>query len=78
MKTAISVPDSVYLEAEATARRLGISRSALYSNAMRHYLRTHQTTKQLLENLNEVYADLEPDAVIEDAAKSALLRNEWR
>ena len=32
---------------------------------------------QLLERLNEVYADLEPDAVIEDAAKSALLQTEW-
>ena len=34
--------------------------------------------KPLLEHMNEVYADLEPDALIEDAAKSALLQNEWR
>jgi metal-responsive CopG/Arc/MetJ family transcriptional regulator len=34
--------------------------------------------KPSLEHLNEVYADLEPDALIEDAAKSALLQNEWR
>ena len=32
---------------------------------------------QLLERLNEVYADLEPDAVIEDAAESVLLQTEW-
>ena len=37
-----------------------------------------EAKKQLLENLNEVYADLQPDAMIEDAAKSALLQNEWR
>jgi hypothetical protein len=34
--------------------------------------------KSSLEHLNEVYVDLEPDAVIEDAAKLALLQNEWR
>jgi hypothetical protein len=31
MKTAISLPDSVFAEAEALAQQLGLSRSELYS-----------------------------------------------
>jgi metal-responsive CopG/Arc/MetJ family transcriptional regulator len=78
MKTAISVPDDVYREAEATARRLGISRSELYSTAMRNYLQNQHGKKQLLENLNAVYGDLETDQSIEEAARVALLSNEWQ
>lgn len=33
MKTAISLPDSVFEEAEALAQKLGLSRSELYTNA---------------------------------------------
>ncbi len=40
--------------------------------------RNPEARKQLLENLNEIYTDLESDAVIENAAKSTLLQNEWR
>ncbi|MDR2717540.1 MAG: hypothetical protein LBB89_05695 [Treponema sp.] len=39
MKTAISLPDMVYFEAEKTAQNLGISRSALFLNALTEYLK---------------------------------------
>lgn len=35
MKTAISLPDSVFEEAEALAKQLGLSRSELYKSAAR-------------------------------------------
>ena len=33
MKTAVSVPDDLFRQAEAAARRLRVSRCALYSHA---------------------------------------------
>jgi metal-responsive CopG/Arc/MetJ family transcriptional regulator len=38
MKTAISLPDSVFAEAEALAQELGLSRSELYTQALQAYL----------------------------------------
>jgi metal-responsive CopG/Arc/MetJ family transcriptional regulator len=38
MKTAISLPDSVFEEAEALAQQLGLSRSELYTKALQAYL----------------------------------------
>jgi predicted DNA-binding protein (UPF0251 family) len=49
MKTAISLPDVIYFEAEETARNLGISRSALYLNALSEYLKK-TTVRTSLEN----------------------------
>ena len=34
MKTAISLPDPLFKSADALARRLGVSRSELFANAM--------------------------------------------
>ena len=52
MKTAISIPDSVYGQAERYARRKGISRSELYRRALQLYLEREET---IIEQLNEVY-----------------------
>jgi hypothetical protein len=56
MKTAISLPDVIYFEAEETARNLGISRSALYLNALTEYLKINNR-KNITRKLNEVYND---------------------
>jgi len=55
MKTAISLPDSVFLEAEETARNMGISRSMLFHNALTEYLKKHNHSN-ITEKLNEVYS----------------------
>jgi antitoxin MazE6 len=55
MKTAISLPDPLFAEAESAAKALRLSRSALYARALRRYLtrfRRHDVT----ERLNAVYA----------------------
>jgi metal-responsive CopG/Arc/MetJ family transcriptional regulator len=39
MKTVVSLPDGAYFEAEKAAQSLGISRSALYLNALSEYLK---------------------------------------
>ncbi len=41
MKTAISIPDEVFSEAEKLARELKQSRSQLYSRAVREYVARH-------------------------------------
>ena len=56
MKTAISLPDKVFFQAEETAQNLGISRSALYLNALTEYLKKHNR-KNITQKLNEVYND---------------------
>jgi len=54
MKTAISLPDVIYFEAEKTAQYLGISRSALYLNALTEYLKKNNRSN-ITQKLNEVY-----------------------
>ena len=56
MKTAISLPDRIFFEAEETAQNLGISRSALYLNALTEYLKKNNR-KNITQKLNEVYND---------------------
>lgn len=38
MKTAISVPDELFREVDARARKLGMSRSEFYARAARRYV----------------------------------------
>ena len=56
MKTAVSLPDTVYFEAEETAQIMGISRSALYLNALTEYLKKN-SRKNITQKLNEIYND---------------------
>jgi metal-responsive CopG/Arc/MetJ family transcriptional regulator len=56
MKTAISLPDPVFEEAESLARQLGISRSELYTNALKVYLRKYNRDK-ILNKLNQIYSE---------------------
>ncbi len=56
MKTAISVPDPVFEAAEDLAKRLGISRSQLYTTALARYLDSFND-EAVTQALNEVYAD---------------------
>jgi metal-responsive CopG/Arc/MetJ family transcriptional regulator len=54
MKTAISIPDSVFLAAEQLGQQIGISRSELYTNAIRVYLASHRY-KNVTQLLNDIY-----------------------
>ncbi|MBN1242731.1 MAG: ChpI protein [Spirochaetales bacterium] len=54
MKTAISVPDSVYAEAEEVAEALGIPRSQLYARALEEFVRKHRVDA-VTERLDAVY-----------------------
>lgn len=54
MKTAISIPDPIFEAAEKLARRTGVSRSQLYTNAVKEYLEEH-LRRPVTKKLNEVY-----------------------
>ncbi|MDQ2098498.1 MAG: hypothetical protein QQW96_12725 [Tychonema bourrellyi B0820] len=60
MKTAISLPDPIFEEAEVLAQKLGISRSELYTEALKVYLRRYNR-ERILSKLNEVYSQESSD-----------------
>lgn len=55
MKTAISVPDELFREADAYAKRHGASRSKLYSDAVAEYL-AKRRRRDITDRLNEIYS----------------------
>ena len=78
MKTAISLPDDVYKEAEQLAQRLGKSRSQLYVEALRQYLAAHDDDA-ITRSVNEVADELNADSEWTLAAAASVLRRvEWQ
>jgi len=78
MKTAISIPDEVFEEAERLARRLGKSRSEVYSLAVAEYLARHapdQVTADLDRAVLE--ANETADEFTARAGRRTLGRTEW-
>ncbi len=55
MKTAVSVPNDLFQLAEATARRLRVSRSQLYATALAEFLH-RQDSAAITERLDAVYS----------------------
>jgi antitoxin MazE6 len=56
VKTAISLDESLFQEAEEWAGKLGISRSRLFARAVEEYVR-RQETEELVRRLDEAHAD---------------------
>jgi len=54
MKTAVSIPDPIYKAAEQASKRLGVSRSRLYTMAIERLLETDRY-RGVTESLNEIY-----------------------
>jgi predicted transcriptional regulator len=78
MKTAISLPDDLFASADALARRLGMSRSALVAAALAEFVAKHRTSK-VSERLDAVYAseDNRLDAPTKRAQRRVIRRSEW-
>ncbi|MCU0290410.1 MAG: ribbon-helix-helix domain-containing protein [Thermoanaerobaculaceae bacterium] len=78
MKTAISVPDSIFREAERFAREARKSRSQLFSEAVAEYLARH-TPDAVTEAMNLVCERLDgpDDQLAALAALETLRRAEW-
>lgn len=54
MKTAISIPDTLFTQGEKLAKRLGLSRSELYARALDEFVRQHDE-HDITRRLNEAY-----------------------
>ncbi len=77
MKTAISIPDRVFRDAERLAARLKKSRSQVYSEAVTEYLARHEPS--ITDRINAVCdeVDTRPDSFLREAARRVLDRTEW-
>ncbi|MEI6873534.1 MAG: ChpI protein [Spirochaetota bacterium] len=60
MKTAVSLPDALYKDAEITARNLGIPRSQLFARVLEEFIRHHQR-EGITEKLDAIYSAMESD-----------------
>ena len=78
MKTAISLPDSLFAEAEQAAERLRMSRSKLYATAIAQFLKQHGS-RAVTERLNEVYAEEKSqlDPVLHALQLRSLPHEDW-
>ena len=77
MKTAISIPDEVFSQADALARELKQSRSQLYTRAVREYVARH-SSDSVTDALDALCSgEPEPDDFGAAAARRTLERSEW-
>jgi len=78
MKVVVSIPDDVYERAEHFARRTGISRNRLFSDALSEYFGRH-TSGEITAAMDKSYAELGEagNSWASSAARRALQRSEW-
>jgi antitoxin MazE6 len=78
MKTAVSLPDELFRMAEATARRLRVSRSKLYATAIAEFLEGQQRNS-ITERLNDVYSrrTAKVDSGLHHAQLKSLGKDAW-
>jgi metal-responsive CopG/Arc/MetJ family transcriptional regulator len=80
MKTAISIPDDVFKQAERAAKRLGLSRSELFTRAVQAFL-----ASRLERNITSSYdaafgehTESDIEAFRREATRRKLLDVEWK
>ncbi len=78
MKTAVSLPDDLFRQAEAAAHRLRVSRSRLYATAISEFL-GKQTANAVTERLNQVYSSRASklDAALRRAQFRSVDKHSW-
>lgn len=54
MKTAVSIPDKLYSQAEELADAMGLPRSQLFAKALEEFLKAHRR-EAVTEKLDQVY-----------------------
>jgi metal-responsive CopG/Arc/MetJ family transcriptional regulator len=78
MKVVVSLPNELFKSAERLARRMGVSRSRLYADALREYLAMHDDAS-LIERINAICDQI--DTALEPSLRNAqtqiLLREDW-
>jgi predicted transcriptional regulator len=78
MKTAVSVPDDLFRQADRLAKRQRKSRSRLYSEAIGEYVARHdpdEITRRMNEVADETDTSLDP--FVAAATARVQKRNKW-
>ena len=78
MKTAVSIPDQVFEQAERLARRTRQSRSHVFCSALREYVARH-SPDDVTEAMDRVceHVGQQGDRFVARAARQTLARSEW-
>jgi metal-responsive CopG/Arc/MetJ family transcriptional regulator len=78
MKTAVSIPDDVFQEAERLVSELKISRSQVYSRALREFVARH-APDHVTDAMNRVVDAVGPetDPFSQEASRRVLEGVEW-
>ena len=81
MKTAVSIPDEVFHNADKVAKINGFSRSELYARALKDYLERF-SDEQIKSQLNAIYAETDSvaDPILSGLQAKSLStgENKWR
>ncbi len=79
MKTAISIPDRLFRDADTFAKRHHLSRSALYAEAVKAYVEQRRSG-DVTQRLNEVYANQPSslDKFLQQIQASSLPGEDWQ
>jgi metal-responsive CopG/Arc/MetJ family transcriptional regulator len=74
----VSVPDELFRQAEAAAKKLRMSRSKLYATALSEFL-DRKRSKSITERLNAYYSkhDSKLDPVLERMMLESLPKERW-
>jgi predicted transcriptional regulator len=78
MKTAVSIPDDVFEDAERLAQRLQTSRSNLYARALSEFVARHDcdlVTSLMDQAVRE--AGGQADSFVQAASQQTMKRAEW-
>ncbi len=73
MKTAISLPDALYSDAEKIAQSMGIPRSQLFAKALEEFI-IHHKKETITERLNAVYKNVDQSDEILNASVESIRR----
>jgi metal-responsive CopG/Arc/MetJ family transcriptional regulator len=78
MKTAISIPDKIFRDAERLSRRLKKSRSQIYAEAVTEYVARHDpdAVTEAMDRVCEAMGDYS-DPAVSAAARRTLEDVEW-
>ncbi len=76
MKTAISIDDKIFEQAEIAAKELGITRSSLYTQAVQEFIKNH-LPNAITDKYNQVYSNIISDEEINRIAYNTLSKVEW-
>ena len=78
LKTAISIPENIFLQADETAKVLGLNRSRLYTAAIAEFLEKHREDI-IKAKLNEIYAsdNSQVDPIFNKAQMMGLAKEDW-